>query len=251
MPPIKASINELSTIQKVFDISEAATKEAGQEYTFLTFDLPVAKKAYHIMWQNPGKYEKFVIHLGAFHTMLSYLGAIGKSIKESGFEEIVCEAGLCASGSMDRVLSGKHYNRSLRVHTVMTEALEMLLFDYFLQCTDKQGLVQELLKVVLPFKVELTNKEFTEVTESDAFIDLFSEYEYFKQLVRNGSKGKTAQFWLQYMDHVWLLLQFSYATRHNNFALHMQKQKEVLLGLVKICQHTIGAVQPVTNGHNM
>ena len=29
-------------------ISEAATKEAGQEYTFLTFDLPVVKKAYYV-----------------------------------------------------------------------------------------------------------------------------------------------------------------------------------------------------------
>ena len=29
-------------------ISEAATKEAGQDITILTFDLPVAKKAYHI-----------------------------------------------------------------------------------------------------------------------------------------------------------------------------------------------------------
>ena len=63
------------------EISEAATKEAGQNITFFTFDLPVAKKAYHITWQNPEKYQNCVIHLGVFHTMMSYLGAIGKSLK--------------------------------------------------------------------------------------------------------------------------------------------------------------------------
>ena len=65
--------------------------------------------------------------------MMSYLAAQGKIMKGSDFEEIVIEAGLCASGSLDKALSGKHYNRSMRMHTHMLEALERLLFKEFVQ----------------------------------------------------------------------------------------------------------------------
>ena len=49
----------------------------------------------------------------------------------SGFEDIVIEAGICASGSLKKVMSGKHYNRALRVHKLMLEGLERLLFQVF------------------------------------------------------------------------------------------------------------------------
>ena len=45
-------------------------------------------------------------------------------MKGSGFEDIVIEAGVCASGYLQKVMSGKHYNRALRVHKMVLEALE-------------------------------------------------------------------------------------------------------------------------------
>jgi len=45
--------------------------------------------------------------------MCSYMGSLGKMMCESGFEDIVIEAGLCASGSIEQVTSGKHYNRAM------------------------------------------------------------------------------------------------------------------------------------------
>ena len=77
----------------------------------MTFDLAVAKKAYALVWQHPDTYKNVFIHLGVFHTMLSYLGALGKVMRGSGFEEVVIEAGLCATGLLEKVLIGKHYNR--------------------------------------------------------------------------------------------------------------------------------------------
>ena len=160
--------------------------------------------------------------------MMSYLGAIRKSIKGSGFEEIVFEANLCASGSIDRVQSGKHYNRSLRVHIVMTEALERLLFNHFIQCSSKPKQARKLYSDIYSFKTNMNNEELNKVLECESFNDLFYEYEYFKQLIRRGSNGKTAQFWLQYIDRVWLLLQFSFATRQNDSELH-------IISLEKLC----------------
>lgn len=38
--------------------------------------------------------------------------------------KIVFAAGVCASGSLDKVMSGFNFNRALRVYKVMLEALE-------------------------------------------------------------------------------------------------------------------------------
>ena len=50
-------------------------------------------------------------------------------MKGSGLSEIVIEAGLCVSGSLEKVTSGKHFNRALRVRKVTLQALERLLLE--------------------------------------------------------------------------------------------------------------------------
>ena len=73
---------------------------------------------------NPRRFGKVIIRIGIFHTICSLFGALGKHMKGSGFEDIVIEAGVCASGYLQKVMSGKHYNRALRVHKMVLEALE-------------------------------------------------------------------------------------------------------------------------------
>ena len=46
-------------------------------------------------------------------------------------------------------------------------------------------------------------------------------YDEFKETVRQGALGKTAQFWLSYMEKVGLILQFHRATKENCLVLHL------------------------------
>ena len=46
MAPLNDSINENSTVQYNLEQSLAASREVGQDYAIVTFDLAVAKKAY-------------------------------------------------------------------------------------------------------------------------------------------------------------------------------------------------------------
>ena len=75
--------------------------------------LGVAQKAYNIVWQNHAKFDDNIIRIGVFHTICSLFGALGKHMQGSHFEDIVIEAGICASGSLKKVMSGKHYNHAL------------------------------------------------------------------------------------------------------------------------------------------
>ena len=132
MAPINFSINENATVQHIIEQSQAASLQVGQQYCIVTFDLAVAKKAYFLVWQQPD-FENVIVRMGVFHTICSIFGALGKKMKGSGLSEIVIEAGVCASGSLDMVMSGKHFSRALRVHKVTLEALERLLIEKFEQ----------------------------------------------------------------------------------------------------------------------
>jgi len=95
--------------------------------------LAASKIAFNIVWSDIAKYNKVIINLGPFHVICSYLNTRGKMVSASGFEDIVIESNICASGSIHQVLSGKHFNSATRVHQLVLSALEQLLIDEFVQ----------------------------------------------------------------------------------------------------------------------
>ena len=80
-------------------------------YTHITLDVGAAIKAFHVVWNDKDQWNDIIIHLGDFHAFIAFFGSIEKFVTGSGLEEIVYEAGLCTSGSMNGLLSEKHYNR--------------------------------------------------------------------------------------------------------------------------------------------
>lgn len=222
MPPINFSINENSTVQHVLELSQEASMKVGQQYTIVTFDLAVAKKAYSIVWQNPRQFGNVIVRMGVFHTICSLFGAIGSKMKGSGLSEILIEAGVCASGSLEKVMSGKHFNRALRVHKLTVEALERLLLCKF-ENSDSMGCVlsdeaKELFESLTESPSPHALQEVMKHKECKAYFDA---YQKFKQTVRAGDLGRTAQFWLSYMDTIWMILALIKATKTNDLALHI------------------------------
>ena len=214
LPPIMASITENSTVQEVLRIAQKATEEFGQIVTLITFDLAAAKKAYNIIWQEPTKYDNVSVHLGAFHILLSYFGALGKSMRGTGIEDILIESGVCASGSIDGVLKGKQFNRAMMVHTTILEAFERLLFKSF---EEKNG--QHVRDLISKSKSTLDlnpSDTGSQDEDEDPFSELSQYYHIYKEKVRSGKYGRTAQFFLQYMDRVWNVLKLDESVRAND-----------------------------------
>ena len=130
---------------------------------------------------------------------MSYLSAIGKLMKGSGFEETEIEARLCASGSLDSVLKGRHYNRAMRIHAWTVEARERLLFISFAQTSCLNQLFTELTPEVETLETNVCDADFHNVVISGDFNLLFAEYEFFKEQVKCGKHGSTAKFGFDYM----------------------------------------------------
>ena len=89
-------------------------------------------KFFHVVWNNPYKFNNVLIHLGDFHAMMEFFSTIEKFVAGSGMEEVVYQAGLFTSGGIKGVLSGKHYNRSWMVHESFAEAIDRLFCEAFL-----------------------------------------------------------------------------------------------------------------------
>lgn len=62
-----------------------------------------------IHWGDPDLRQKLVVRLGEFHTVMSFLGMIGKRFQSSGLEDILIESGVVAPGSIrgPGVMNGK------------------------------------------------------------------------------------------------------------------------------------------------
>ena len=70
--------------------------------------------------------------MGAFHTLCNALSILGKRFRDAGLKDICVEAGIVAEGSVNGVLVGKHYNRAVRVHKYIYEALMRLAWEEFM-----------------------------------------------------------------------------------------------------------------------
>ena len=77
------------------------------------FDQAIYCKVMEIKWKQPERCQSCIVMLGIFHTIM-FLGIIGKRFGDAGLRDLLIQSGVLAEGSVDRALSGKQCNRSVR-----------------------------------------------------------------------------------------------------------------------------------------
>ena len=123
------------------------------------------------------------------------------------------QAGVCSSGSITGVISGKHYNRCWLVHEAFAEALERLFFDRFLQ--DMPDSMKEYSK--RPREVI----GVPTVIYEDDVKEYLSRYQSTKCRCLNGDFGRTPQYWTEYMKLVDRQQMLHYSLNCNDYDLRM------------------------------
>jgi hypothetical protein len=76
----------------------------------------------------------------------------------------------------------------------------------------------------------------TSVNENESCQKFYNNYQSFLVEVREGKLGKTAQFWIGYVEKVALVLRFQRATKENNFDLHLACLED-MIPLYFACDH--------------
>ena len=115
---IDASPTEIPTVYTLLQRSLLIADQLGQQNAIIVFDQAIYAKALEVIWQNQITFQRLVVRMGSFHTICSFLAAIGKRFGDAGLGDVVTESEIVGSGSVAAVLEGRHYNRALRTHKV-------------------------------------------------------------------------------------------------------------------------------------
>lgn len=86
LPVIDASPTEYSTINTILERSEKIADKLQLRYATLVFDEAVYAKAQHVRWKNDVFYDRFVVRLGEFHAIMSFVSAISKIFEDGGLK---------------------------------------------------------------------------------------------------------------------------------------------------------------------
>ena len=103
------------------------------------------------------------------------------------------------SGSINTLLSGKHYNRCWYEREMINDALERLFIRQYLQDSEQFISNLQCLKGTDGMKENAFNNVITL---------LIKIYQQLRKKRLEGEQGKTAQYWLIYMEMVSKLHQF-------------------------------------------
>ena len=127
------------------------------------------------------------------------------------------ESEIVAPGSKAE-LSGKHYNRCVRAHKIIYEAMERLRFRAFKKTlsTLEKG---EVHANDISVQEDKERRQFMEICASDRVIDIKKLYDHF--IETESEKNPLFAFWSKYIEMVQLLLLYIRATRTSDWTLHL------------------------------
>ena len=229
-PMISGSPTEFSTVYTVLKICQAMTASLAQTNSVITFDLAIYMKAKELQWRFVDEFKETVIRMGGFHIALNYLAVIGKKFQDSGLEDLLTESGVYGNNTTLALLKGKSYNRSVRAHKILMEALLRLQWQAFithtsgtLTASSLETLNEDELCTALS-KCRATSSSKQEMAQSFDILcgmvtNVQTSFSQFK--MKACMKSQMFKFWNSYIDMVLILLRFIRAERDGNWPLHL------------------------------
>ena len=114
MPPV-----DHSTMMTTLIEANRLTSEAGQEFNIFTCDQQLYRVSLQIIWAYPEQFSNVILRLGGMHMLMSFVGAVGSLMDESGQVEVT-NAGFSGVAKM---LNGKKFQLNVRALRIIVEEL--------------------------------------------------------------------------------------------------------------------------------
>ena len=230
-PMIAGSPTEFSVVYTVMKQAQTMMRALGQKDSVITFDLAIYVKAKEIEWRYADEFRDIVIRLGGFHIALNYLAVIGKQFQDCGLEDLIIESNTYGSGTASALLKGKSYNRGVRAHKLVMEAMLRLQWQSFSTWVQDHRENEEMLNAI---DVENINRKITVCRDNvkqgellrENFRALCTDLPEIQQLftsfkAEESSKSYLFAYWSSYIEMIELLLEFIRAERDGNWLLHL------------------------------
>ncbi|XP_028391978.1 uncharacterized protein LOC114516648 isoform X2 [Dendronephthya gigantea] len=225
LPIIDGSPSEYSTLYTALLKSVDIADKLSLEHIVLVFDEAIYAKIQQIRWKDATFMKRFVVRLGEFHATMSFLSAIGNMFRDAGLQDILIESDVVGQGQIKGVLTGKHYNRSMHCHKVMSEALHRLRFQAFLDSLSSED-YNNVYSVASDLLNIFPDEKFQDSLTAEPFSHIVDKYEDF--VVQESEGNPTFALWSTYLEMTGILLQFVRATREGNWELHLSTMRSML-----------------------
>ena len=222
----------MSTVQEVLVKSLSIKNTLKLNSLVLVFDQALYAKATDIQWKQSERFKDLVFRMGVFHTACTFLSIIGKRFQDAGLRDLAVESGVVAEGSVSGVMDGRRYNRGVRFHKLMYEALMRLVWKGFIPWLhenheDSKDVVNAVFNDLKKSQDEACGEEFEKQMASPLltqFETLFVLYMGFLRV----SNGKLSEFWISYLDMTEILLGLLRASREGNWEPHLSSIRKML-----------------------
>ena len=224
LPVVDASPTELNTVNTILHRSVEIANQLELPSIAVVVDQAIYAKAQTIRWQTPVFKDHVVLRLGAFHTTMTALACMGKRFRDAGLQDILIESDIVAVGSVNGVMNGHHYNRSIRCHKLMAEALHVLRWDSFLETVSEED-AERYGEMVKCLYSSFPSQQYTDLLKGSSFQGMVKAYDNF---IQDRSNDVTFAFWTSYLEMVEDVLLFIRATRDGNWSLHLAAVRALL-----------------------
>ena len=128
------------TIMTAMEYFKKYLQGMGMSKVHISLDMQLYIISLQVKWSDPERWKTIITHPGGMHTLMSFLGCIGKLMKGSGLEDILKAAYRGLAG----ILSGKSWPRAMRALRMVCVAL---LAEYLME--DRTGNLLKILLLIL------------------------------------------------------------------------------------------------------
>ncbi|KAG0728083.1 hypothetical protein GWK47_033223 [Chionoecetes opilio] len=146
-------------------------------------------------------------------------------------EICVCESGVIAEGSVSGVMDGRRYNRAVRLHKLVYEALMRLAWKGFLPWLEEKHSrdihhLDGTLKNINSFHSNVSQGTFQELMESESCTHILKLFQVYLETLRD--EHNLSAFWMSYLDMVEIMLDLVQASREGNWMLHLGAIRQMI-----------------------
>ena len=234
LPTIEAPPTDMATVYTVLKRGKELTESLGQHCQIHTFDQQLYALAQQVKWARPEEFQSLTNRLGGFHTLSTFTACIGKIWGDSGLKDLLVESNVYASNTVDRMLTGHQFHRTIRGLTLAFEVLTISFVSSFFKWMDSSRERNadgddgpdhaDSISTAAAETARALNESSdpsNDVGKLDKLINsLIGDMERFEEF--GCCKSPTFKHWIDCIDALQLLLCNIRAEREGNWKLHIQ-----------------------------
>ena len=161
-------------LQRSIDIAD----KLNSKTVVIVMDQAIYSKAQFMRWRNSHFMKRLVIQLGAFHTVMFFPGCLGKHFRDAELQDIIIKSEVVAVGSVNGVFTGRHYNRAVRAHKLVAEAMQHMFLTIYLDSIPEKK-AERVKDLMTSLSQSFPGPQYQEIFKEKNFQSFLSSYEEF------------------------------------------------------------------------